>query len=104
MRKRGGSNQNLTIKKSRAKKLKGQCNEILLLGNCTNGETITRIRITWFLNNGTHQFQIIVKARVFSKVPVVGKQSVCGEKLLQDPKRGEKLKCIVEGIIMHDDD
>jgi hypothetical protein len=104
MRKRCGDNQNRTYKKAMAKKLKGQCNENLLLGNCSNGGSITRIRITVFLNNGTRQFQIIVKKTLLSKVPVVGIQTVCGEKLLQELKKGEKLKCTMEGNTMHDDD
>ena len=53
----------------------------------------TRIRITMSLNNGTHQFQIIVESTLPSKVPVVGiKKKECGEnKGHTDKKMREKL-------------
>jgi hypothetical protein len=102
--KRGGDNQSLTYKKARGQNLKGEYNGNFLLYSCLNGESKTWKRVTMFLKNGTRQFQIIGKRNILSKVPVVGIQSVCGESLSQDPKRGEELKCIMEGIIKHDDD
>jgi hypothetical protein len=72
--------------------------------SCLNGESKAWKNVTVFLKSGIRQFQIIEKRNILSKVPVVGIQSVCGESLSQDPKKGEELKCIMEGIIKHDDD
>jgi hypothetical protein len=44
MRKRCGDGKNRVYKKTMSKKLKGQCNENLLLGHCLIGGSETRIR------------------------------------------------------------
>jgi hypothetical protein len=104
MSKRGGDNQSLTYKKAGGQNLKGELNGNNLMYSCLNGESKAWKSVTVFLKSGIRQFQIIEKRNILSKVPVVGIQSVCGESLSQDPQKGEELKCIMEGIIKHDDD
>jgi hypothetical protein len=91
-------------KKASRLNLKGEHNGKFLRYSCLNGESKAWKRVTMSLKSGTRQFQIIGKRNILIKVPVVGIQSVCGESLSQDPKRGEELKCIMEGNTKHDDD